>query len=562
MKHFKIGVALALSLALASCGTTPLGSAPAEKGDVSPQNFQCPEPYRVAQQRLPSDPSCPDPDPTDPGVVLSPDTRILDGAVQSYDDASGILVVADTFVTSAYAVGNIVIGGVTPGTPVGVPPRRVTGISSSGSDLILSTQAASLTDAVQEGQLTFTQALTVSDIAEETTTDVVAYALQGKSMLSALAVSCTKVNGNIYSKDFTKDLGSVSRLNGCARVGLDTTLNLNISRFTLQSFEASVKLSEEAQLELELASYSDNKEWELGRIRFNPITAWLGPVPIVLTPYIAFAVGINGTVSANLSYKITQDVSYKAGVQYVNGSLSRINQKTTNFTGPVPTMSNPVTGTAKAYLDVKPGLNFWSTVILATADGDVTGTVRGYVKADVNTARSPVWQITAGPQFCIGYKAKLDVLFGIISNSWSGNQCGNELRSFEWNSGTGNGTQTPSPFSTWNSVVLNFTDVYGDIEIYKTDPRTGVESLVVRLAGNNTYDITPYIDASDDTDFRIGSVSKKPGTFSSYQRSIDMNVLGNNVLIWDGPRQSCSSCHSGTVYNFTVNKSLATFKPW
>ncbi len=544
MHHWKLGTVLALSLGLAACGTTN-----------TPKLTSA-----YIQPECPVEEPCEGPTPPpEPEVVLSPDTRILDSAVEFYDQATGRLTVTNTYVTASYAVGNIVVGGITTATPVGVPPRRITGITYSGNTIILSTQEAGLTDAVQDGTINFTQTLTVNDIAEETTPDVVASALNGQSLLSALAVNCT-TNGNIYSKNFEKTFGANSTLSGCARIGLDTTLNMRISRFTLQSFEASVKISEEAQLELDLASDSGSKEWELGRIRFNPITVFLGPVPIVMTPYIAFAAGVNGNVSANLTYKVEQSASYKTGILYANGSLSKISEKTSFFKGPKPIYSPTLTATAKGYLDVKPGLNFWSTVVLASADGDVTGTVRGYVKADVNTSRNPVWQITAGPQFCIGYKAKLDVLFGIISQSWSGNQCGNELRTFEWNSNEGTGNQYPSPYPSWSSVILNFTNTYGDIEIYRTDPRTGVETMVVRLGGNNTFDITPFIDANDDTNFRIRSISKKPGSFSSYQRKIDMDVLGNNTVLWNTPPVSCSSCGSADVYGFTVNKDLAFFK--
>ncbi|GGM18342.1 hypothetical protein [Deinococcus aerophilus] len=544
MHYWKLGAALALSLGLAACNTTVTPNlTPAY---IEPQN--CPV----------EDPCEGPPPPSEPEVILSPNTRILDSAVQSYDPATGRLVLTSTGVTAAYAVGHIVVGDVTPNTPAGVPPRRITSVTNSGGTVVLSTQEAGLTDAVQDGEVNFTRTLTVNDIAEETTSGMVATALNGQSLLSALAVSCT-TSGTIYSANFTKSIGSAVVLNGCARVGLDTTLNLRINHFKLQSFEASLKMSEEAQLELALKPFADDAEWELGRIRFKPITVSLGPVPIVMTPYVVFVAGVNGTVSANVSYKVIQNASYTTGLKYTNGTLNKINLRTSFFQAPDPIHDNPLTGNAKGYLDIKPGLNFYSTVALATAQGDVIGTVRGYIKADFDTSRNPVWQITAGPQFCISYKTKLNALFGLVDETWSGNECSNELRAFERNSSTGTGIQNPSPYQSWNNVSLVFTNTYGDIEIYKTDPGMQ-ETMVIRLAGNNTFDLTPFVHATKTTEFRIKSISKKPGTFSSYQRKIDMSLFGNGDLVWDAPAINCTSCSSADVYRFKVNKSIAFFQ--
>lgn len=555
MNGLKLSMVALLAMGLASCGSGT--KTPGAAATLQPQRIICPSDSTDPCSAPPSDPA---PTPTS-GVVLSSDTRILGDELQRYNPDDGSLTLYTDGTTQGYAVGNILIGGISGASPVGVPPSRITGITPSGNVLIISTTPASLPDAVEQGSVNFTRTLTSADVAEDSLTELGMKALNGQSLLSALSVDCN--TGSTFTKSFNKSIpfGSGSEFNSCLGLGIDTTLNLSISGHKLNTFEASVKLSETAKMELKLMSQSVHyqHDWEIGRIKFNPIPVALGPIPIVFTPYVIFSVGVDGQVSANISYGVSQTATYTAGIKYANGTLSKIGLFSPTLVIPPLINSGSITASAKAYLDVKPGVNFWSTVILATADGDVNGTVRGYGKADVDTNRQPTWKVSAGVQFCYGYKVKLDVIFGIYSKTWSGDGCGGEIPLWERQDG-GTAGGPVSTGTSFNSVILNFTNVYGGVEVYKTDPRTGAQSRIGTLSGNGNIDITGYLDPSLDTPISVTAVAKSPSWYQSYRWTIDMAVTANGAVAFDPPGQSCTGCHSQTVYNLSVNKNLGTIK--
>lgn len=556
-----------IGLTLAACGqTTPTPAASSATPITAQLAYPEPCPLSINSNRVPVD-GCgdppPPPDPTD-DTILAPGAQILDNAVIAYSEGDGTLVVNSTPVTNAYSVGNVVIGGISPVTPGGVPPRRIIAISDAGGTRTLLTEEAGLTDVVEQGSVDFARTLTVADIALVEDPAYPASRVSGQQLMQTLSVSCSTGGTSLYSKSFSKSLDGSSTLNGCFGLNLDTILKLKISHFKLDTFEASVKLTEEAKLELEMmaGSASMNHEWNLGAIWFNPIDIQLGPVPLLITPYIKFTAGVDGTVTGAFSYTASQTASYKAGLQYANGKVSTINQRAVTLNAPAPTLSNTTSlkATAKAYVEARPGISFFTTIIAAHADGGVYAGVRAYAKADVDTQRHPLWQLTAGPQFCYGYQAHLEVLLGLIDKTWSGDKCGSEIRMFELHS-SDVGPVLPSNSNAWNNVSLNFNITEGEIEIYKTDP-SGATSFVTHLTSSGPFDLTPYIDPVDDTDFTIVGISKRSsGIFGSYRHHFSMTVTADGDPIWPVGEVGCTGCGSREEIKFTINKNLALLQP-
>ncbi len=456
-------------------------------------------------------------DPSDPGTdlptILAPNTRVLGtptifsspgvvarpstNPVRAYLQDSGALTLASTEETRQYQVGDILVGGVSSATPAGVPPSRVVAIRQVDGDLVVDTQPASLEDAVEQGQIDFEQTLTEADIAEETISEQGAKLLNGQGLLHALSVNCTK-GGNggtlkTFSKDFSPSPTLTGTISGCLRVQVTPKLQLQIRRLKLQYFEASVKMSDESELELTASGQMTfARSWELGRVRFNPVTVWLGPVPVVFTPYIAFTVGVDGRVSANINYKVSQDASYKVGVKYDrnNGGFGTINEKTFNFDAPTPNYAqNNVSAVARGYLGLKPGIQFWSTVVVATVNGDVSGEVRGYGKADIDTTRTPLWKLSAGAQFCSAYNVRLRILFGIINSNWNGGSCGNETELWRREGGTALSNAGSHAGLTWSvrgqqgNVLLVGTDASSNVYQGDTPASAVLPLLCLKVDG-------------------------------------------------------------------------------
>ena len=559
-----------LGLALAACGQNAATPASAASSTTTKSQRLLPEPCvssALSRSSIPAD-GCGDPtppDPTDNGVILAPGAQILSDEALSYDPDSGTLTVQQTSATASYAVGDVVIGGRTAATPAGVPPRRIVSVMSSGNTLIFVTQEAGLTDVIEEGSLDFTQTLTAADIAQiDPDPDESVASLNSQKLMRALSVDCSSGGHKVYGKNFSKIFDGSSTLSGCFQIDFDTTLKLKISHFKLDTFEASATLSEQAKLELQLAASSASlkHEWNLGTVWFNSIDIQMGPVPLLITPYIKFSAGLDGSITGTMSYTATQQASYKAGLQYANGKLSGINQRTSNIDIPDPTLGNTTSlqMSGKAYVEARPGITFFTTIVAAHADGGVYAGIRAYAKVNVDSQKHPLWQITAGPQFCYGYNAHLEILLGLIDKTWSGDQCGNEIRMLEKHSNDV-GPVLPSSSNSWNSVILNFNVSQGEIELHKL-PASGGDIVIAYLTSSGPFDLTPYIDPFDDTEFVVVGISKRSsGIFGSYGHQLDLNVLADNVSIWPAGHRGCTGCHSRQEYHFMVNKNLALLQP-
>jgi hypothetical protein len=549
-------VSIVLPLSLAACTAAPPPSAPAGAATGVKAQLLCPE--SLSSQRIPcGDPTDP-PDPTDE-TVLTPQARILAAdAVAFYDPSTGELRLNHTAETDAYSPGLVVVGGLTPVTPAGVAPRRITSISDQGGLWLVSTTEAALTDVIEEGSLDYTRAMRADEIALVEPGDVPASLINPQSLLRALTVTCS-TPGSIFNKSFDK-----FGLSGCIDLGVEPHLSLKIHRAQLESFEASVKLSEQAKAQIDLLSVNTDMkhEWKLGSIWFTPFEVMLGPVPLLLAPYVEFTANLDGSVSASFSYTVEQNASYKAGIQYKNGSFSKINERRASVVFPTPNWNNLTSfkGDVKASLSAKAGIGFYVTVAIAHADGGVYGIMRAYGKATVDTDRHPLWQVTAGPQFCVGYEAHLEVLLGLIDKNWSGEKCGNEIRLFEQHS-LDVGPVQPTGVNTWQNVTLDFVLTKGQAQIVRVDP-SGGETEVGYLTGSGSFDLTPYIDPVDDTQFKIVGISIKSGV---YRHDLSMKVRADGQPLWDGGTKACGSwpvgCGSRVEFEFNVNKDLALFEP-
>jgi hypothetical protein len=582
-------------LVLGACGQSQSPTPDSPDSQVGAQAVRpiCPDPLLERQAgtmnalRLPIDCVNPLPQPPrDPGVVLAASTRILApnaGVIQAYDEASGTLTLPINSVTSAYVPGTILVGGITASTPVGVRPSKVVSVATSGGNLVVTTVPASLEEAVSDGTISEERQLSAADVVEELITPQGMNVLKGQSLTSALAFNCKKGGSAGISKNFSKHLDDTTTtwnngstglsmdIEGCVRADLALKLNLSIKKFKLQSFEASVKLTEEAELAFKTTgSASYGKEWELGRVKFASMTFFLGPVPVVVSPFVAFIVGVEGNVTASLSYKVTQDLTYKVGIGYTRADgMKKINEKEFHFDLPEKDFVNVnLAASAKAYVGLKAGINFWSTVILATADGDLYGVVRGFGKASIDTSRTPLWRLTAGMQFCYGYKLSLDLLFGLVSKSWDGSQCGREydLWSIDSNGKVGNvvpGVINPLDpvFNVYNNISFS---VNGSI---KTSARiskvefNGTSTYITAFGGSGTLDLTRYVGNNENAVFIIEATVPKcnPAVGGVGQcEYLGISFKGDGKIIGSGGA-SCFDCaNPTTTLIYTINKTAGT----
>jgi len=556
----KLLMASVLSLVLSACG----------------QSAQTPTTGVTAQRALPTPcmealyPTDDCPTPTDPGpteptnsATLSAGAIVLDSAVVSYDYSTGTLVLNQTPVTATYAVGNAVIGGIVqPGAEAGVPPRRITGISVDAMGrYVMTTSEAGLTDIMSDATLNYSRTLSQSDIAyiEGSEDQPMSFTSQQKIIRALGNPTCDTPGLSIFSLGYEKTFENNSTIAGCFDTSVDLNLQMRISHWSVQYFEASVKLTEQAKLLLKADIASGEikvkKSLPIATVWFSPIDIQIGPVPFVITPYIKLTAGVEGSIAGTLSYTATQVATYRGGIKYENGSFAAINDRGADVKAD-PLSLPSVKATVKASVDAKPGIAFFTTIIAAHADGGVYAIIRAYAKLDVDPMRRPLWQVTAGPQFCAGFDVHVEVLLGLYDQSWTQEKCGAEIRLLEKHSAD-LGPTIPGTMNNWNKVELKFALSQGEIEVYRRD--SGVNTFITRMDSAKTFDLTPYIiNPSFGDEFVVVGISKRTsGIFGSYSHQMGMRILADGMEIWHPNDASCSYCGSREEYDFEVIPSNA-----
>ncbi|WP_161884166.1 hypothetical protein [Deinococcus alpinitundrae] len=572
LKLYRLLPVSLLTLVLAACGQqTPAPAAVAAQRLLPCEQTLSLRPASDPCNQDPEPPNPPNPNRPESSATLAAGAVVLDDAVVSYDYDSGTLILNQTAVTASYVVGNTVIGGIVlPGAEAGVPPRHITsiGVDASGR-YVMTTSEAALTDVVSDASLDYTRQLTAADINHVEYLDDSPASLSRQGLLKKLDVStCTAPGLSILNLGYEKTFENNSKLSGCIDTAIGVNLHLRIRNWKVESFEASTKLSEQIKVKLEADATSGElklaKKWDLAKYYMNPFYVPLGPIPLIVTPYITVSAGIDGSISGKVSYTAQQDASYRGGIAYENGSTKIINTPFGNTTLPNPltSVSKDIKFTAKAYLQAKPGIGFFTTVGFGHADGGVYGIIRGYAKVDVDPLRRPLWQITAGPQFCGGFDVHMEILFGLFDNNWKKEQCGGEIRLYEAHSPDA-GPTVPGSLNTWQKVELKFTLGQGQIEVYAfLDPNNPYNgTLVKRMDSAGTVDISPYISPTGTTFSVVGVSRRTSGIFGSYSHNLGMKVFADGVEIWHPNDADCSYCSSREEYNFLVENNTGVLSP-
>jgi uncharacterized protein (TIGR02145 family) len=279
--------------------------------------------------------------------------------------------------------------------------RKITDIDSSGSTVVLTTQQATLEDAIEEGNISLKQNLQKAQISK------VDYYYEGIEY---------KINkGQESNFDFDLDIvlydldGNPNTVNDQVKLvgnfilDADVVFEARISSFKLRNAKIGLEATNSESLELiAQLNYTIEKEITLATVHFSPIYFQLGPIPVVIVIKLDLKAGGSGYANASLSVGFENTVSFEAGISYVRGqgwdTYSNFNNQ---FNYNPPTL----TANAGARVFVKPEISV-----------GVYGVLAGYANAEaygeilVDFFNNPWWQLYAGLDFGVGARAKI---FGI-----------------------------------------------------------------------------------------------------------------------------------------------------
>jgi hypothetical protein len=348
----------------------------------------------------------PGPEVTEVPVIIPDTTVVLSGATidslaSVSEDGSVYTFSATNPELEAVAPGDVIVGDVSGRMPDGFL-RKVTNVSAGGGEVVLETEAATLEDAIDTGTVQLDTLLEPQDLRAGTYLPGVGLA----SLVPMRAPAAFVVNlDEVVLLDLDGDEATTDdqvRANGMLSLEPRLDFTLRIKGFRLEEVSLIASATERVELEVSGAmnvQFLDlSQEVNVARYYFQPITTWVGWVPVVISPILDVRVGLDGTASVSFYTGVTQQLTLRAGLRYLRGSFQPIADLTNDFHFTPPIL------TANAQLRGYAGLQFG---LLIYGVGGPQVALDGFLELDGNLNRSPWLALYGGLRVEVGFRFEI-----------------------------------------------------------------------------------------------------------------------------------------------------------
>ena len=329
--------------------------------------------------------------------ILSEDTT--DHLTSISQDGGTFTFAESTPELEALAAGEIMVSEISDVAPNGFL-RKVTNITTSNGQTIVTTQPATLEDAIQQGSLHVTQQLTPADVA--TSLNLAGVSLQANTMATLEDTFFINVD-DVVLYDNDGNPGTTNdqiKANGTIEIAPDFDFTVEIRDWELKNLSMFNTTTETAELEFvtEVEFNLIKEEKEIARYYFSPITVFVGFVPIVFQPVLTVNVGIDGDIHVGVTTSVTQEATLNAGLTYDDNKWTPASDFSNSFTYNPPTLS--------AGLDMKGYAGAQVTLLLYGVTGPYVE-VNTYLKLEADVLATPWWKLFGGLEVPAGVKIEI-----------------------------------------------------------------------------------------------------------------------------------------------------------
>ena len=287
--------------------------------------------------------------------------------------------------------GDVIVGDVSGAAPDGFL-RKVTSVNTQGGQVVVTTEAATLEDTIQDGAIDATHSVNPGDI--KSTVVEPGVILRGVAECPAGSFGYA-IDAELYKSDY----GSVTAT-GSLCFTTSFSFNLSIQNFALKELSFSNTSTETAALKIESTLKYELKDVEkkLYEHTFNSITFWIGWVPVVIVPVMSVYVGLDGSVEASFTAGVTQTASLTAGLRYVSDS----------GWNPIWNLTNEITPQVEPSIevDVKAYAGVELELLLYGVAGPYAK-IQAYLELQVKPLETPIWALYAGFEVPVGVEMKI-----------------------------------------------------------------------------------------------------------------------------------------------------------
>jgi formylglycine-generating enzyme required for sulfatase activity len=322
--------------------------------------------------------------------VLAPDaTPLAPGTVSELTsvDSTRLVFSANTPGTDDLTVGKVLFSGITAQTPDGLL-RKITARNVQGDELILTTEPARLTEAVQKGAVSGSFALSLADTA---------------TGVRQKGLSVTRVTEDAFTLAFT-DYEPAPGIEVTGALSFQPRLDFEIviDDWIVESFNITLSavsttdLSFRAGIAGQITGRAKLQQWPL-----NPITVPIGPLWVVVFPTLSIQVGVDGTIIAEITAGIEATQTATAGASYETGIWTPIQELEQSFSFTSP-LDPTIEGNLKLFIGPRLDLRLFGTpFFVAYAE------LNGYARVNVAPLNDPYWALYAGVEANVGIISSL-----------------------------------------------------------------------------------------------------------------------------------------------------------
>ena len=353
--------------------------------------------------------------------------------------------------------------GLQPGDVLAAPPnqiasegflRKVSSVQDLGSEVLVYTEETDLDEAIDYAETDQSVDLVQGDITSVQYADGKTFSAAQLGNLVRPQGSVTLASVNIPIPDVqicTGDNNTKITANGSFSASLKAFLNVRFRWFSLREAETGLQANQSLNLRMSGQCRYNlfSVDYPVARINFATKVLWVGPIPVVITPYININVGASGNITLQASFDITQSYSGRYGVRWQKGSgFSPIKESTFTVTG-LDSISASASLNLTGYLKAEAGMKFYGVAyVYATAKPylEWTGTLTllnapGAQIQNVSTQSVPGFNYTlyAGLKLGVGGRIRI---FGKTLGEWNSPEY-EVFRSLVASGGGGGGTPPP-----------------------------------------------------------------------------------------------------------------------
>jgi len=192
--------------------------------------------------------------------------------------------------------------------------KRITGVQNNGSEILVSTTNASITDAVQRGSCSVSTKLSDTGIGKYILLRNGIYALpQERGIAFDLDTIVHDTDGDSTTTD------DQIIMTGTLCVDMIVNFEIKIENHQLEQLHFQVDLNQEAEICVSAEKgFSLIDEIELAEIETNSIQFYIGRLPVYITPRFTIAVGISGESVSGIVVSTVHNAFQYVGVNYTD----------------------------------------------------------------------------------------------------------------------------------------------------------------------------------------------------------------------------------------------------